>query len=63
MIRSGDRFTAKNKLGKSYTYEFVGIDPDDACGNGIILHDLMDDGYETRVELEWFRQRKITLTR
>lgn len=33
ILKSGDRFMAKTKLGDEYEYEFVGLDLNDEDGN------------------------------
>ena len=57
MYKTGDYFQATDKLGKTFTYMFAGISPDDS-GREIVLQNIELDE-ETRVEAEWFRQRKI----
>jgi hypothetical protein len=59
MIKTGDRFTATDKLNRIYTYEFVGINPANNASE-IVLNNL-DLNQETCVEAEWFRQRKIIM--
>lgn len=62
ILKSGDRFTAKSKLGDEYEYEFVGIDLGDAgVGSGgtgchyIVLRNITD-GTMTCVERAWFSE-------
>lgn len=62
ILKSGDRFTAKSKLGDEYEYEFVGIDLGDAgFGSGgtgcqyIVLRNITD-GTMTCVERAWFSE-------
>lgn len=62
ILKSGDRFTAKTKLGNEYEYEFVGIDLRDAGvglgGTGchyIVLRNITD-GTMTCVERAWFSE-------
>ena len=60
MFKTGDKFTAKNKLGEVHKYKFICIMPDSGQG-GVVLHDmeLPDDVKETIVEMAWFGERKI----
>lgn len=60
ILKSGDRFAAKSKLGSEYEYEFVGFDMQDAgVGSGgtgcqyIVLRNLKN-GTMTCVESNWF---------
>lgn len=60
VLKTGDRFTAKSKLGDEYEYEFVGIDLLDAgVGSGgtgchyIVLRNITA-GTMTCVERAWF---------
>jgi len=57
MYKTGDCFQATDKLGKTFTYMFAGIAPDDS-GREIVLQNL-DLDKEIQVEAEWYRQRKI----
>lgn len=55
----GVRFSAEDKLRRTYEYRFEGIENTEN-GCGIHLHNLTN-GTETYVEKEWFRQRKISI--
>lgn len=59
MLKTGTEFIAKSKC-NSYKYRFVGINPAETYG--ICLLNL-DNGLAISVENEWFRQRKITITK
>lgn len=60
ILKSGDRFSVRTKLGEVHKYEFVGVDLEDAgaIGNGgtgcqyIVLRNLDDETY-TCVERAW----------
>ena len=63
LLKTGDKFIATDKLGRSYLYVFLGIDLSDlAEGAGcrsVILRNITTDTL-TRVETAWFSQRHIT---
>lgn len=61
ILKTGDIFQAKNKIGEKYFYRFLGVDLDDSAGcYFIILQNLcFDEDEETRVEHAWFREREI----
>ena len=53
-------FKATDKLGKTFTYRFIGIFPSQTGFDYIHLwNETWNE--ETDVELEWFNQRKIEL--
>lgn len=62
VLKTGARFTATDKLGRKYVYEVMGIDLENLlCGTGcayIVLINITNN-WLTKVEAEWFRQRKI----
>lgn len=60
VLKTGDKFMAKTKLGDVNEYEFVGVDMDD-CDHGtgchyIVLKNLTDRTM-TCVERTWFAQQ------
>ena len=56
----GDKFYAKDNLGRVFHYQFCGY-TNDPCGFNItICNDDPTHGY-SQVEQEWFRQREIFL--
>jgi len=57
MFNTEDRFKATDKLNKTFTYEFVCINPSDSSRE-VVLYNIDLSEY-TYVEMEWFRQRKI----
>lgn len=61
ILKTGDIFQAKNKLGEKYFYRFLGVDLDDSAGcYYIVLQNLcFNEKVETRVEHAWFRERDI----
>ena len=63
LMKPGTRFVAKDALGETHRYQFVGLNLHDMiCGTGcsyIILKDL-DTGHEFGVEAQWFRFREIS---
>lgn len=62
ILKTGAQFKATDKLGKKYIYEVMGIDLENLlCGTGcacIVLKNVTSN-WLTKVEVEWFRQRKI----
>lgn len=56
-IMEGETFEATDKLGKSYLYEYRGIEQREN-GYNIHLHNI-SDGTETYVEPAWFTEREI----
>lgn len=55
----GARFSAEDKLGNKYEYQYEGIEKT-SNGYDIHLHNLTIDT-ETYVEKAWFGQRKIKI--
>ncbi len=56
VLFTNTRFTATDKLGRTYTYRMIGVEV--SRGGEIRLLNL-DTNTLTYVEPEWFRQRKI----
>ena len=56
MIKTGDIFTATDKQGRSFIYQFDGINPDDNSRE-IVLQNLTSL-HETCVEAEWSGREK-----
>ena len=56
VLFTNTRFTATDKLGRTYTYRMIGVEV--RRGGEIRLLNL-DTNTLTYVEPEWFRQRKI----
>ena len=56
-FKVGERFTATDKLGRTFTYELLSVDPKGGH-RAITLYNL-DWKEETHVESEWFNQRNI----
>lgn len=63
ILKTGDIFQAKDKIGEKYFYRFLGVDFNDPTGcSYIVLQNLCadsDEGTETRVEHAWFREREV----
>ncbi len=57
-MKAGQLFTAKDNLGRIFTYRYEGESPQ-LNGYNIKLRNLSDNT-DTFVEPEWFTQRKIT---
>lgn len=57
VITTGMTFTAKDKL-HTLRYKMIGVD---LSRDGYIRLQNLDDGTETVVEPEWFRQKKIVI--
>lgn len=65
-LRTGDKFIATDKQGRTYHYSFTGIDLNDldnGTGCQYILLRNLDTGANTNVEAAWFSERDITLER
>jgi len=56
-LKTGDRFKATDKLNRTFTYEFVRIEPNKTSAEIVLYNHYMAE--YASVEMEWFRQRKI----
>ena len=63
ILKTGAQFTAKDKLNRTYRYEFVGIDLEDylsGTGCAYIALNNLNIHTQTCVEMAWFKEREIT---
>jgi hypothetical protein len=58
-MKANQMFNATDKLGRTFLYEYLGINPENGSSHEVILynHTLQE---ETLTEKEWFNQRIIT---
>lgn len=59
ILKAGTRFTVKDKLGREYLYEFIGLDLNDPTGCGYIHLFNLTMNRDTAVERQWFEERII----
>ena len=60
ILETGKEFFATDKIEHKYRYKFIEIDISNDSSCRYILLNNLDTDTETRVEIEWFRNRVIT---
>lgn len=59
LLMTGMTFTAKDKLGRTYIYKFIGIETNENTGCAYIHLHNETLNVSTNVEYAWFRERTI----